>query len=85
MVNAYFLFYSNFNYIKTYYVFLEALQLYGDRLTDFEKQEINEYSEIWFLGLDAEKMHATNVKDYDDENGAYIKVNKDHIAPLCQE
>lgn len=58
----------------------EALQLYGDRLTDFEKQEINEYAEIWFLGLEAEKLHATNVKDYDDENGAYIKVNKDHIG-----
>ncbi|CAF0938845.1 unnamed protein product, partial [Brachionus calyciflorus] len=58
----------------------EALQLYGDKLTDFEKQEINEYAEIWYLGLDAEKINAQNVKDYDDENGAYIKVNKDHVA-----
>lgn len=58
----------------------EALQLYGDRLTEFEKQEINEYSEIWYLGLEAEKLHACGVKDYDDENGTYIKVNKDHVA-----
>jgi hypothetical protein len=58
----------------------EALQLYGDKLSEFEKHEINEYAEIWYLGLEAEKMHAATVKEYDDENGAYIKVNKDHIA-----
>jgi dual specificity tyrosine-phosphorylation-regulated kinase 2/3/4 len=49
-------------------------------MTDFERQEINEYAEIWFLGLEAEKMHVNNVKEFDDENGAYLKVNKDHIA-----
>ena len=32
------------------------------------------------MGLEAEKIHATSVKDYDDENGAYIKVIKDQIA-----
>ncbi len=58
----------------------EAVQLYGDKLSEFEKHEINEYAEIWYLGLEAEKLHAANVKEYDDENGAYIKVNKDHIA-----
>ena len=58
----------------------EALQLYGDKLSEFERQEINEYAEIWFLGLEAEKLQASHVKDYDDENGAYLKVNKDHIA-----
>lgn len=49
-------------------------------MTDFEKQEINEYAEIWYLGLDAEKINSQTVKDFDDENGTYLKVNKDHIA-----
>jgi dual specificity tyrosine-phosphorylation-regulated kinase 2/3/4 len=57
-----------------------VLQLYYDKLSDFERQEIHEYSEIWFLGLECEKLPASNAKDYDDENGAYKKVNKDHIA-----
>lgn len=54
--------------------------MYGDKLSEFERQEINEYAEIWFLGLEAEKIPATSVKDYDDENAAYLKCNKDHIA-----
>ena len=56
------------------------MQLYGEKLSEFERQEINEYAEIWFLGLESEKLQASHVKDYDDENGAYIKVNKDQIA-----
>ena len=54
--------------------------MYGDKLSEFERQEINEYAEIWFLGIEADKIQATSVKDYDDENAAYLKVNKDHIA-----
>ncbi len=49
-------------------------------MSEFEKKEINEYAEIWFLGLEAEKLPASQVKDYDDEKDAYIKVNRDHIA-----
>ena len=49
-------------------------------MSDFERQEINEYAEIWFLGLEADKLNAAQVKDYDDENGSYLKVNKDQIA-----
>jgi dual specificity tyrosine-phosphorylation-regulated kinase 2/3/4 len=60
--------------------FQEALQLYGDKLNEFEKQEIAEYAEIWFMGIDADKINATSLKDYDDDSGAYLKVNKDHIA-----
>ncbi len=56
------------------------MQLFGDRLSEFEKQEIHEYSEVWFLGLESEKIPATNVRDYDDENGTYKKAYKDHIA-----
>jgi dual specificity tyrosine-phosphorylation-regulated kinase 2/3/4 len=49
-------------------------------LSEFEKQEISEYGEIWFLGIGADKINAASLKDYDDESGAYLKVNKDHIA-----
>jgi hypothetical protein len=58
---------------------LEALTFYGDKLTEFEKTEIFDYNEIYFLGLEAEKISATNAKDYDDENGSYMKMSKDHI------
>ena len=60
--------------------FSDVLQLYYDKLSEYEKQEIHEYSEVWFVGLECEKLPASSVKDYDDENGAYKKVNKDHIA-----
>ncbi|CAF4466366.1 unnamed protein product [Rotaria sp. Silwood2] len=58
----------------------EALTYYGDKLTEFEKTEIFDYNEIYFLGLEAEKISATSVKDYDDENGSYMKMSKDHIC-----
>ena len=57
----------------------EVIQLYGDKLNEFEKAEIHEYAEVWFLGLEAEKINATSAKDYDDENGTYVKVNKDTL------
>ncbi|UJR20329.1 hypothetical protein I4U23_023460 [Adineta vaga] len=58
----------------------DALMHYGFQLTEFERSEISDYNEIYFLGLEAEKLPATNVKEYDDENGSYIKVNRDHIC-----
>lgn len=57
----------------------EALKLYGSRLTAYERLEIEHYPEIWFLGLDARKIHgeegAPQNGGYDDENGSYHKVN----------
>jgi hypothetical protein len=76
-------FYFILIYIKPINLFfdhIEALTYYGDKLTEFEKTEIFDYHEIYFLGLEAEKISATNVKDYDDENGSYMKMNKDHIC-----
>ncbi|CAF1452722.1 unnamed protein product, partial [Adineta ricciae] len=58
----------------------DALMCYGSQLTEFERKEILEYHEVYFLGLEAEKLPVTNIKEYDDENGSYIKVNKDHIC-----
>lgn len=62
----------------------EALKLYGNRMTDYEKQEIERYSEIWYLGLDAMKIDAKPGtvlnSGYDDDNGSYHKVIHDHIS-----
>lgn len=59
--------------------FAEAVRLHGSRLTDYERQEIDKYQEIWFLGLDACKINAkpgTALNSgYDDDNGSYNKVN----------
>ncbi|CAF1017536.1 unnamed protein product [Adineta steineri] len=57
----------------------DAIMYHGNELTAFEKTEIYEYNEIYFLGLEAEKLIVTDIKDFDDENGSYIKVNRDHI------
>jgi hypothetical protein len=58
--------------------FTEALKLYRNRLSGFEQSEILDYSEVWFLGLEAKKIEglqgAAQNNGYDDENGSYIKV-----------
>lgn len=62
----------------------EATKYYGSRLTEFELAEIEKYSEIWYLGLSAHKIHgeerASQNGGYDDENGSYYKVLHDHIS-----
>ncbi|XP_050306574.1 dual specificity tyrosine-phosphorylation-regulated kinase 4 isoform X2 [Anthonomus grandis grandis] len=62
----------------------EALRLYGNRLTEYEKTEIEKYSKIWYLGLNACKIHGENMGSqnggYDDESGSYNKVLHDHIC-----
>lgn len=59
--------------------FVETLQLYGHRLTEYEKIEIEKYSKIWYLGLDACKIHGepggSQNGGYDDDSGSYNKVN----------
>nr|XP_029712273.1 dual specificity tyrosine-phosphorylation-regulated kinase 4 isoform X1 [Aedes albopictus] len=62
----------------------EALKYHGTRLTDYEKQEIEKYPEIYYLGLDACKINAkpgTALNSgYDDDNGSYNKVIHDHVC-----
>ncbi|XP_065581916.1 uncharacterized protein LOC136041241 isoform X2 [Artemia franciscana] len=62
----------------------EALRAYGPRLTEYERNEIQHYQEIWFLGLEGRKIHGDdggqNNAGYDDDNGSYNKVLHDHIA-----
>ena len=54
------------------------------KLTDFEKTELLDFKKVYFLGLEAEKIKGkTSGKlynsGYDDENGDYNVVLKDHI------
>jgi len=57
----------------------ESLKAFGSRLTSFEHTEINDYPDIWFLGVDGKKIQgvpgASQNCGYDDENGSYIKVS----------
>ncbi|XP_063231512.1 dual specificity tyrosine-phosphorylation-regulated kinase 2 isoform X2 [Bacillus rossius redtenbacheri] len=59
----------------------EALKLYGSRLTQYERVEIEEYPDVWYLGLDACKIHGDPQNgEFDDDNGSYNKVLHDHIS-----
>lgn len=66
-----------------------ALQLYGPCLSLFERQEIQEYDEIYFVGPYAKKIQApaagssqqsSNNHGYDDERGDYMIIRQDHLA-----
>ncbi|KOC60582.1 Dual specificity tyrosine-phosphorylation-regulated kinase 2 [Habropoda laboriosa] len=62
----------------------EALKYFGSKLTEFERAEIEKYSEIWYLGLSAAKIHGEEGSSqnggYDDEYGSYNKILHDHIS-----
>nr|XP_046153418.1 dual specificity tyrosine-phosphorylation-regulated kinase 4-like isoform X2 [Oncorhynchus gorbuscha] len=62
----------------------EVLKAFKDRLTEHEQEEIMDYSEVWYLGLDAKKMKGSpslpHNSGYDDESGGYLKVAHDHIG-----
>ncbi|XP_021432888.2 dual specificity tyrosine-phosphorylation-regulated kinase 4-like [Oncorhynchus mykiss] len=62
----------------------EVLKAFKDRLTEHEQEEVMDYSEVWYLGLDAKKMEGSpslpHNSGYDDESGGYLKVAHDHIG-----
>ncbi|CAD6227214.1 GSCOCG00006021001-RA-CDS [Cotesia congregata] len=61
----------------------EATKYYGSRLTEYERTEIEKYSEIWYLGLSACKIHGEDGAEnsgYDDDTGSYHKIPHDHIS-----
>lgn len=62
----------------------KALKLFFNQLTDFERGEILNYPEIYYLGLNANKIKGSprneHNKGYDDEKGDYKVVMKDHIG-----
>ncbi|XP_051545029.1 dual specificity tyrosine-phosphorylation-regulated kinase 4-like isoform X2 [Myxocyprinus asiaticus] len=61
-----------------------ALKHFQNQLTEYEREEIMDYSEIWYLGLDTKKIEGSQGSPqnsgYDDEHGSYIKVLHDHIG-----
>ncbi|XP_077025858.1 dual specificity tyrosine-phosphorylation-regulated kinase 4 isoform X2 [Tamandua tetradactyla] len=63
---------------------VEALKFFKNQLSSYEQSEILGYTELWFLGLEAEKLKVAPEKfsktSFDDEHGSYIKVLNDHIA-----
>lgn len=62
----------------SFFVPTDALKHFKDRLTEFEQEEIMDYSEVWYLGLDAKKIEgsseAPDNSGYDDDQGGYLKV-----------
>ncbi|XP_057693703.1 dual specificity tyrosine-phosphorylation-regulated kinase 4 isoform X2 [Corythoichthys intestinalis] len=63
---------------------IDSVNNFQDRLTEFEREEIMDYAEIWFLGLGSQKIEGSHAAPqncgYDDEQGSYIRVLHDHIA-----
>lgn len=61
-----------------------VLKSFIGNLTDYEKGEILKYSCIYYIGIDANKVRPNAKSEfnygYDNENGDYNIVNKDHIA-----
>ncbi|XP_052056189.1 dual specificity tyrosine-phosphorylation-regulated kinase 3 isoform X3 [Apodemus sylvaticus] len=62
----------------------QALKQYKHHLTAYEKMEITSYPEIYFVGPNAKKRQGViggpNNGGYDDADGAYIHVPRDHLA-----
>jgi len=60
-----------------------AMKVYGDRLTNYEQQELLSYAQIYFVGS-AKKSSASysgeNNDGFDDAQNAYIVIAHDHIA-----
>lgn len=64
----------------------QAEVMYGNRMSDFELQEIFNYSEIYYCGQNAKRKHMATVEKpdqnhgFDDERGDYNVINRDHLA-----
>ena len=62
----------------------KALKHYFSQLTDYEKVEILDYKEVYFIGSNIKKISGNIQKDmnmgYDDERGDYNIVLHDHIC-----
>ncbi|XP_012280498.1 dual specificity tyrosine-phosphorylation-regulated kinase 2 [Orussus abietinus] len=61
-----------------------VMKLYMNKLTPYEHHEIFNYSQIYFIGVNAEKRpgiigHENN-HAYDNDQGSYIHVPHDHVA-----
>ncbi|XP_055690326.1 dual specificity tyrosine-phosphorylation-regulated kinase 2 isoform X2 [Lutzomyia longipalpis] len=61
----------------------EVLMAYRHKLTPYERNEILNYKQIYFIGATAMKrpgIGGANNCDYDNEQGSYIHIPHDHVA-----
>jgi len=61
----------------------QVLKMYTHKLTQFERTEIPNYNNIYFIGPNAKKRVGTSSSHnngFDDDQGSYILVQHDHIA-----
>lgn len=64
----------------------QAEVMYGNKMSDFELQEIFNYTEIYYCGQNAKRKHMATVEKpdqnhgFDDERGDYNVISRDHLA-----
>lgn len=62
----------------------QAVKQYKHMLTEYELKEINNFTEIYFVGGNAKKRQGvhggSNNGGYDDDQGGYIHVPHDHLS-----
>ncbi|KAH7934506.1 hypothetical protein HPB51_029128 [Rhipicephalus microplus] len=60
------------------------MQMYMHKLSPYERHEIINYPQIYFIGANAKKRQGApetpNNCGYDDDEGSYLHVPHDHIA-----
>ncbi|KAB0801138.1 hypothetical protein PPYR_05492 [Photinus pyralis] len=62
----------------------QVMKLYMNKLTPYEHQEIFDYSQIYFIGANANKRPGIignpNNCEYDNDQGSYLHIPHDHVA-----
>lgn len=62
----------------------DALRVYRSSLTAYERAEIAQYPEVWFVGEGAKKIHGMDGMPancgFDDTNSRYLAKKRDHVA-----
>ncbi|XP_059609865.1 putative dual specificity tyrosine-phosphorylation-regulated kinase 3 homolog isoform X2 [Phlebotomus argentipes] len=61
----------------------DVLMAYHHKLTPYERNEILNYKQIYFIGATAMKrpgVGGANNSDYDNDQGSYIHIPHDHVA-----
>ena len=62
----------------------KAIKLFMNHLTDYEKGEILDYKQVYYIGVGAKKIKGSPYQNYnsgyDDERGDYKVILKDHIG-----
>ena len=65
-------------------VHTEALKIFKNQLSSYEQSEVLGYTELWVLGLEAEKLHVAPDKfsktSFDDKHGSYMKVMREQVV-----